>query len=422
MDDKSLTGTYPRPKAGRTLTRRLPQLVSLWREMTGLPPVGPGAPDGASGRLQAREIDLAGGALLELQRGLTGERGLVGASYMERQDLLGAYLLYYWPVSYLQVSLALAQIPSLRGKAPRRILDIGSGPGPAAAVLADRGAEELVLVDGSPRALELALRILAGAGRSRPAEGARGPRIETMALDLERDPLPGAEYDLIVISHCINELWKDRSDSDPSRLGLLEAAIGLLSEDGLLLVVEPALLATSRRSLALRNGLLERGHRILGPCPGSWPCPALAAGPERTCHDESPWIPDEPMASLAMRAGLDRRSVKYSWFAAGRQDPAWRMRDRPGPGPGQATTVLHGRIDSDPMLNKAGRLRYILCHDGFLSTLSAHKDDKSARDKGFFELRRGDLVSIEGAELRAQGNLGLGPGTSLAVIELSPEP
>ena len=42
-------------------------------------------------------------ALLKLQRGLTGDKHLAGAGYMQDNAMLGAYLLYYWPVSFLQI-------------------------------------------------------------------------------------------------------------------------------------------------------------------------------------------------------------------------------------------------------------------------------------------------------------------------------
>ena len=82
--------------------------------------------------LSDKELDRFGSVLKSLQRGLTGERRLAGASYFSREDYLGAYLLYYWPVSYCQVSLALEEI-RMRGALPRidRVLDLGAGPGPA---------------------------------------------------------------------------------------------------------------------------------------------------------------------------------------------------------------------------------------------------------------------------------------------------
>ena len=117
-----------RPMAGALLFERLALLVERWRASRYPTPY----PE-PSGKLTRREIEAAGAALLALQRGLTGDRGLAGRAYMDDRELLGAYLLYYWPVSYMQVSVSLAERPF----SPRRVLDLGSGPGPASAAAID---------------------------------------------------------------------------------------------------------------------------------------------------------------------------------------------------------------------------------------------------------------------------------------------
>ena len=110
---------------------------------------------------QARAARGAGQSLRRLQRGLTGAREFAGAAYFSRPEFLSAYLLYYWPVSFLQTSLALAELRA-RGAMPRlgSILDLGAGPGPAAAAAAIFGAEKLLLLDQSQEALHQALTLL----------------------------------------------------------------------------------------------------------------------------------------------------------------------------------------------------------------------------------------------------------------------
>jgi SAM-dependent methyltransferase len=393
--------------AGAGLAARIPSLVEAWRKECGKP---------AAGALGKGEIVAAGASLLALQRGLTGDRRLAGAGYMDDDGLLGAYLLYYWPVSYLEVSLALAAPPHAATPfAPRRVLDLGSGPGPAAAAVVDAlrtggqaGLEELVLVDASRKALDLATSLLRGGAT----------RVSTVLLDLETAPeLPEGNFDLVVMGHCLNELWRGESGAVDKRLGLVRRASRRLAPGGRILLVEPALLLTCRELIALRDRLAEGGWSVLGPCPGSYPCPALAAGPERSCHAESRWAPPEPAASLAKAAGLDRASVKWAYFFlapdAGLQGaPQSRSEDRP---PGSR------RVVSDPMLNKAGRLRYIFCGEGRLDTISARADDKAARASGFMELRRGDFLRAEGLEDRPGGGSGFGPGSSLDLCSQAPE-
>ena len=396
--------------AGEGLAGRIPSLVEAWRRKRG---------QLRTGTLDQREIETAGTSLLALQRGLTGDRRLAGALYMEDQELLGAYLLYYWPVSYMQVALSLAAPPHATASfAPRRILDLGSGPGPASAAVIDAsrkggapGIEELVLVDASSKALDLAASILAP---SASAHGARPIKLSTSVLDLEAGAeLPEGSFDLIVMGHCLIELWRGESDALDRRLELLHRAAGRLAPNGRILLVEPALLLTCRELIALRDRLAVDGWRVLAPCPGSYSCPALAAGPDRSCHAESPWAPPEPAASLARAAGLDRESVKWSYFllspeaATGNEDAARVAGCR--------------RVVSAPMLNKAGRLRYLLCGEGRLETLSARADDAAASASGFMELRRGDFLRAGNLETRPNGGLGIGPGSRLELCSSAPE-
>lgn len=387
-----------RPLAGALLDARLPRLVELWRAARDHRRVE------SKARLARSEIEAASAALLDLQRGLTGDRTLPGSGYMDDGDLLGAYLLYYWPVSYMQVSVALAERPF----SPRRILDLGSGPGPASAAIIDAAAPgsrlDLVsLVDSSAKALELAETILSQ-GPNAPA------RLETMRLDLESGgQLPDGPFDLIVSGHCLNELWRGEADALGRRRDLVERAAERLAPGGIVLLVEPALLSTCRDLIAVRDGLAANGWRVLGPCPGSYACPAFAAGPDRSCHSDAPWAPPETVASLAQAAGLDRSSVKFAYFFLA-----------PSSARPEASTELR-RVVSEPMLNKAGRLRYVLCGDSRLDTISARADDVQARDKGFMDLRRGDTLRPRGLETRPGGSAGVLPGSELGLDTLAAE-
>lgn len=363
--------------------------------------------------LSSSALDRFGAALLSLQRGLTGDRRLAGASYFSRTNFLGAYLLYYWPVSFVQASLALKEI-DLRGVLPkiRRVLDLGAGPGPASFAAAELGAESVTLVDANGEALEAALRL---------KENVAGLRAEfvTVQRNFEKDgDIPAGPYDLIIACHSANELWKEKDDAVERRAGLFESAFGQLADGGILLVIEPAANVTGRPALALRDRLLERGREkgmsSVAPCPGSLDCPIASAGEGRSCHSSWPWEPTGPVAALARIAGLDRDSAKATWFALKKAQP---FEAKPIGG-----DRLAGRIVSESMLNKAGRVRYIVCTASGLATVSAKRGDSGADGAGFFSLCRGDCIEAEALEKRVgENSFGFAAGTRLKITLKAPE-
>ncbi|MFN0061005.1 MAG: methyltransferase type 12, partial [Myxococcaceae bacterium] len=96
----------------------MPRLLRVWRALTKR--------SGHATELSAAELRDVAQGVTRISQGLTRERLLVGARYMDDPQLLGAYLLFYWPISYAQGRSILGELGGLQG----RVLDLGSGPGP----------------------------------------------------------------------------------------------------------------------------------------------------------------------------------------------------------------------------------------------------------------------------------------------------
>ncbi|MDY6342721.1 MAG: small ribosomal subunit Rsm22 family protein [Sphaerochaetaceae bacterium] len=382
-------------RSERLLRGHISKLVSLYRG------------GGSSTLLTPKELQRAGDCLLKLQRGLTGGRSLAGAGYMNEQPLLNSYLLYYWPVSYLQVSLALSSksklLSQLGMKNVVRVLDLGCGPGPASVALVDllprQSTIEVTLVDYSNKAMKLAEAML-------PAGHAHATKVRKDLMRESLDDLPGP-WDVVLISHTLNELWKDDGDQVEKRHQLLEQVGTKLAEGGFCFLCEPALLLTSRNLMKLRDTLVEGGWHLLGPCMADCPCPALLAGEGHTCHCEVAWKPGEPMASLAKTANLDRESVKmtYFFFQKGGRELA----------PAFAGGAVHALVVSEAMTNKSGRVRFLFCDGEKRFSISAPKGDPHAREEGFFGLKRYDEVVVHGVQTRGEG-LGFGSDSHLEIL------
>ncbi len=338
-----------------------------------------------------------------LQQGLTGERALIGEKYMDNPALLAVYSDYYWPVSREQARHILAQISRVRPWGFDAVLDAGSGPAPVSSAFLEQGALSVSLVDQSERALTLAKKLLA------KAEGvltlkADISRPETVRVGLNR----WGSFDCVAFGHSLNELWAGIGDRIEKRIALLESYTGALGNGGLILVIEPALLSTSRDLLAVRDGLVSRGWRVLSPCPGraDLPCPAFEAGPQHTCHDEALWKMPPKVASLADSLKVDKESLKMTWFlfeppVRGVHVPA-AGDDRDANGDTNDDADLY-RVVSDPMVNKSGRIRRLLCGKKGRIALSAPGDSFLSETSGFSSLRRGDLVRLVKPEARENG-------------------
>ena len=363
--------------------------------------------------------------VVELQRGLTGSRALAGNGYMQKGASLQAYLLYYWPVSYAQTKAALQKAPRFfervaeisgsagtsgnagtASKAKRRavrVLDLGSGPAPASCSLADlaqgRGEQnmafEFCLCDSSGDALSLGKKIL-------EAAYAKNASVETRVCNLENvfQPkngaafLDGKKFDFIIASHSLNELWKGQKKRGEKIAALLKNLSACLDDGGLMLLMEPALLATSRALIEARDSLIASGLKVASPClQSASPCPALE-NPNATCHAQFDWEMPQIVADLAALAGLNRADVKMTYFVFGRNGSQCQevVQD-------QKVAAL---VVSEPMLNKAGRVRYVLCDGKARFTLSAKNGDPNAAAQGFFDLKRYDKIKIAGAQVRSQ--------------------
>ncbi len=366
----------------------------------------------------APDLERVASALVQLQRGLTDDRVLAGGTYMEEKALLRAYLLYYWPVSYQQVMRILRKLPAgafgFLGKTGIPILDIGSGPGPASAAICDylitgQGCEpasvSVCLADHSQKALSLAQSFFSCDFPSVSAGAC--------ACDLEKGFPPlgmtgrQQKFSIAIMSHSLNEMWKGDDRRLEKRTAFLQRLLdGIMEENSVLILCEPAQTKSSRELMSVRDALLSgrKDLDLLSPCPGAGiPCPALLQGEGATCHDEGGWQPVEPAARLARMAGLSRTSVKMSYFVfrkrAGLGTDAPEAQDA-----GEARDVADGsftaRVVSDAMLNKAGRTRFVLCDGKRRFSISAKKGERLDAEREFWNLSRGDLIAVTGAEAR----------------------
>jgi ribosomal protein RSM22 (predicted rRNA methylase) len=409
----------PRP-AAHDLDAWIPRLLSVWRQGGAAPRPAGGRPDprhgprgqdrrrpparrppgrSPEGALLPEELRAVAAAVQRLSRGLTRDRELAGARYMEEEKLLGAYLLFYWPVSYLQARGVLSELP----RSPRTVLDLGSGPGPIAFAALDAGAREVTAADRSPRALAAARALAQAAGEALATRDWNPTRPGSLAAVAS-----GQRYDVVTMGHVLNELWRGQ-DEDRRRAALVEEALSLVAPGGSLVILEPALRETSRALLRVRDLLVARGAAVRAPCLFRGACPALDRESD-WCHAERPVEPPALVAQVAKAAGLRREAVKMSYLVLAPEGEGWAP-----PPPGRAF-----RIVSEPLPSK-GRLRYMACGPEGRMGLSLQEKHVTEANRAFERLLRGDVVEVTGAEPRGDG-LALSDGSTVRVIAPAGQP
>jgi SAM-dependent methyltransferase len=292
---------------------------------------------------------------------------------MDDPRLLGAYLLFYWPVSYAQARAALPEV----GRRPRAVLDLGSGPGPLAFAATDAGAREVLAADRSRAALDLARALAIEAAES----------LGTRDWAPER-PLPDGQFDLITMGHVLNELYKGDVGL---RAALVEKVAARLSPGGSLLLMEPALRETSRKLLEVRDRLVAAGYAVRAPCLFRGPCPALVKETD-WCHADRAWNMPPLVEALAHAAGLHKESLKMSYLVLAPKGEAWTA-----PPAGRLF-----RIVSEQLVGK-GRARLMACGPEGRVGLALQDKHHTERNRLFAKLQRGDVVRVEGTEERGDG-------------------
>ena len=298
--------------------------------------------------------------LSDMFNGVTPRR----PGYLAARRLLRAYVQYYLPVNAEKVRLVLSELEAYAPPGdPPRVLDFGCGPGTASIpLLLSRPVRELCLVDVVDEALDAA-RFFA---RELGAE----PRCS--------QALPAGPFDLIFAANVLSEA------SPP-----LEE---LLTDEGHLVVIEPALRDTTRRLMEWRDRVAAAGYRIAAPCLGRAACPML----ERTdlwCHQDVPWPRPSRVAEIDRRSGLIKEHLKYSYFVVTRKGPT--LADLPG----------DQRVVSNLHREKGKAWAWLCGRDGPLcrgEVLTRHRSPETA---AFFRAGRGDVLKMdaEGAFYRSQG-------------------
>jgi ribosomal protein RSM22 (predicted rRNA methylase) len=190
-------------------------------------------------------------------------RGGDGSAAIRSEADALAYALARMPATYAAVTASLNALCEMRpGFAPKRLLDIGAGPGTAtwAAAEAFSSLTDYTSIDANGALRTLALDLF---DKSACLSSVRYLYGEA------RNALADADAaDLVVASYLLGEM------QDAERADLADLMWARTSDT--LLVVEPGTPAGYARIIALRAQLIAQEAHVAAPCPHDAACPLIA--------------------------------------------------------------------------------------------------------------------------------------------------
>lgn len=246
------------------------------------------------------------------------------------KNLLLAYFLYFMPSNLFRVASVWAELASLGftwGNRRFRAIEVGAGTAAGACGIA--AAEKYAplglpregswaLIDQDRAALELGQK---WAERYFGYSGFEdwGTRMFHRKIDLKQGFLPRSapRFDLWVMSYFLNEFSDTSEDIVGELVGTWKRH---LEDEGVVILVEPALKLQSRKLLEVRKEILVQRERqnlkelqVLLPCLGHQACGALAT-PGDWCHEEVTWWRPPYFRVIDKMAQLDRKTLPFSYL------------------------------------------------------------------------------------------------------------
>ncbi len=241
-----------------------------------------------------------------------------------------AYFLYFMPPNLYRMASVWAELARLGFKWPSsekqlRAVEFGAGPASGACGIAagEKYAPVGLPSEGNWALIEQDKKMLELGGRWAKtyfeSSGFAAWDVREFKRRIELDqptllPPKAPKFNLFTMSFFLNEFQEPESKLADR---LLATWRDHLTDEGIAILIEPALKLQSRRLLALRREILAQSAgsdiQLLLPCLGHQDCGALAAEGD-WCHEEVSWWRPPYFKTIDQMANLDRKTLPFSYL------------------------------------------------------------------------------------------------------------
>ncbi len=330
--------------------------------------------------------------ILETSNLFTFKHTLRPSDYMNNEDFLRGYILYFVPVNlskHYNVFKELFRHPVFVQKKNLKIIDIGCGPSPALLSLFDLIEEKIIDlshikylgIESEERAISIAEKLIR---ELKPEKlDLKYDFIKADATDLKiYQSLVKIKPDIIFFSNSLGELFEKDIIVMEDFIALMKA-FSYKNSDITLIIIEPGTKKDSIRLHRLRDSLIkEIGFYPFSPCLNDLPCSALKVN--NWCYEERIWKPPEYLNFLSF-LGLQLKYLKFSYIVL-RKDGA-NIKD---------TFDNSGEIikNTSHLLNEKGKSRLWACWKGALIDIEKLKRDFT-EEEVWLKIKKGAYFSID---------------------------
>jgi len=187
------------------------------------------------------------------------------------------------------------------------------------------------------------------------------------------------KYNIIVLTNSLVEMFTDQNIP----VNFIERLLKSCSDNGVIIVLEPATKQLSRRLMILRASIINLGKaQVLLPCLHVEECPLMDVRQQKDwCHQSIAWHVPEYLKILNQGLNREIDRLKFSYLVIAQKD--------------FPMTPINAFLVISSLLLEKGRQRCYLCTQQGRIELVRLKRDKSQANKAFDTIRKGDVIMLD---------------------------